>query len=122
MSITNVRKPKAIYTTDEEYAAFFIYPYIFNVNSEWIGFLTPNKDVYNIDGGYVGYLTDEPRILRKGSESDKPNFPPPPPPRPVKGRTSMSLSPMMSDLAFGVIDVLQDEPNKLYTQDMAHTR
>lgn len=115
-----MKKPKAIYTTDEEYVAFYIYPHIFNTRNEWIGFIAPSKDVHNIDGGYVGYITDESRVLRKRSGNEnKPNFPPPPVPDKVKGRTSMSLPPMMSDLGYDLVDVLQDEPKLLYTRDMA---
>lgn len=124
MSITNVRKTLPVFTTMGDYAAFLVYPYIFNLENGWIGFVSPDQDVYNIDGEYVGYMTDDPRILRKRSQaSAKPNFPvPPPPPSKLKGPSSIGISPMMSDLGLDIDDVLQDEPERLYTRDMKGIR
>ena len=72
-------------------------------------------------GAYVGWLSDDPRILRKRSYNfDKPKLTPPLPPKervPVPPRAP--LPPMMAELSYDTIDVLQEEPDLLPTLDYA---
>ena len=70
-----------LYTTSCDLAAFMQYSYLFNLQGEWIGFITSNKEVFSVIGHYVGYLADGPRILRKRSYSfDRTPIKPPEPP------------------------------------------
>ena len=107
-----------IYTTKGDADAFLAYPYIFNRNGEWIGFVTPQRDVYSVLGYYVGTLTDDPRIIRKRAEdSPKPRLAPPPKPPKVSMPATIPLPPMMSELTYSIIDILLDEPERLHTLD-----
>ena len=107
-----------IYTTKGDAEAFLAYPYIFNRNGEWIGFVTPQRDVYSVIGFYVGTLTNDPRILRKRTVEDAPpQVPPPPKPPKVSLPATVPLPPMMSELTHSLIDVLLDEPERLHTLD-----
>lgn len=112
------RRPVPIYTTDGDLEAFLVYPMIFNRRGEWIGFITEDRDIYSIRGIYVGWLSDDPRILRKRSyDYDKPRLTPPPPPEKLLVPSANPLPPMMSELDYGTVDVLQEEPDKMPTLD-----
>lgn len=112
-----------IYTTQGEAEAFLSYPYLFNRNGDWIGFATPQKEVYSVLGNYVGTLTDEPRIVSKRTTSTlKPRLNPPPQPQKVYPPATIPLPPMMAELSHSVIDVLQDAPERLHTIDSGEYR
>ena len=117
-------RPIPIYTTKGDYEAFMKYPMIFNLSGEWIGFVTANREVYDVRGTYVGWLSDDPRILRKRSYNfDKPKLTPPPQPNgraPVPARAP--LPPMMAELSYDTIDVLQEDPDLLPTPDFGEFR
>lgn len=98
------------------------YPYLFNRLGDWIGWVTPDRDVHSVLGYYVGYLTDEPRILRKRSDTSKPRLDPPPSPGKLYPSATVPLAPMMAELTYGQIDVLQDEPECLHTTDSGDLR
>lgn len=107
-----------IYTTQGDAEAFLSYPYLFNRNGDWIGFITPQKEVYSVIGNYVGTLTSEPRIVSKRTTSTlKPRLNPPPRPQKVYPPATIPLPPMMAELSHSVIDVLQDAPERLHTVD-----
>jgi hypothetical protein len=113
-----------IYTTVGDYEAFMIYPMLYNLNGEWIGFVTGKREVYDVRGTYVGWMTNDPRILRKRSyDFTKPKMTPPPAPSsraPIPARAP--LPPMMSELGFDTIDVLEEEPERLPTLDFGELR
>ncbi len=108
-----------IYTTRGEHAAFFESGYLYNLTGEWIGFVdTKSGYVYSVLGEYVGYINKDGRILRKRAMDDvipKRN-PPPSPPRKVLP-SSVPLPPMMADLSFDTVDVLDEMPERLHTMD-----
>jgi hypothetical protein len=108
-----------IYTSRGDAEAFLAYPYLYNYAGEWIGWVTPKREVYSVLGYYVGELTNEPRIVRRVSvtSDDRPHLSPPPRPPRIQSPGSNRLPPMMGDLQFGHIDVLLDEPDKLHTVD-----
>ena len=54
-----------IYTSRGDAAAFLVYPYLYNRQGEWIGWVTAERQVYSVIGFFVGDLTAEPRIIRK---------------------------------------------------------
>ncbi|MEK6222008.1 MAG: hypothetical protein N2D54_07140 [Chloroflexota bacterium] len=121
--MTTVRRPVPIYTTRGDFQAFMVYPMLFDLSGEWIGYIAPNRDVYSVYGEYVGWLSDDPRILRKRSyDYGKPKIKPPPAPRKLNSPGSAPLAPLMPELSYDTIDVLQNEPDRLPTQDMGDFR
>ncbi len=110
-------QPIPIYTTRGDAEAFLAYPYLFNRQGEWIGWVTPQREVYSVLGYYVGYLTSDPRILRKRSEDGRPRQTPPPAPQRLRLPPTVPLAKMMSELNYETIDVLNDEPELLHTRD-----
>jgi hypothetical protein len=103
-----------IYTTRGDAGAYLGYPYIFSRLGEWIGWVSPDRKVYSVHGEYVGYLTNDPRVLRKQEASyDEQPHTPPPAPGNVRIPPTVPLAPMMSELKMGMIDVLEEEPELL---------
>jgi hypothetical protein len=112
-----------IYVTRGDVEAFLFYPHIYNRGGDWIGWVTPKREVYSVLGYYVGYLTDDPRILRKRATSTlKPRLTPPPHPESIRLPATVPLAPMMSELTFSLIDVLQEEPERLHTVEIGEFR
>ncbi len=121
----NSTQPRLIplYTTSGDAEAFLLYPYLFNRTGEWIGFVTPTREVYSVLGEYVGMLTDERRIIRKRSTFTlKPRLTPPPRPPKVNLPATIPLPPMMSELNHSQIDVLLEMPERLHTLDTGEYR
>jgi hypothetical protein len=112
-----------IYSSRGDAEAFLVFPYLFNRSGEWIGWVTPRREVYSVMGVYVGILSDDPRIIRKRSEGDtKARVEPPLRPSKIATPPSVPLAPMMSDLPLSLIDVLQEEPERLHTADSGELR
>lgn len=112
-----------IYTSRGDAEAFLAYPYLYNRQGEWIGWVTREREVYSILGYYIGTLSDEPRILRKITEESKPRRTPPPPPAvKILPPPTVPLAPLMRELYQGTIDVLLEEPERLHTADAGELR
>ncbi len=112
-----------IYTSRGEPQAFLSDAYIFNPQGEWIGWLTPEGEVFSVLGYYIGYLTRDPRILRKRFlEESKPHRTPPPPPSKTNPPVNFPLASLMSEIRYDTIDVLMEEPERLHTIDMGDLR
>ncbi|HUF40203.1 MAG TPA: hypothetical protein VMN57_16895 [Anaerolineales bacterium] len=117
------RKIIPIYTTRGDLGALMKYPYLFDKSGDWIGFVTEEREVYSLQGSYVGYLADGPRILRKRVYSfDKPRVEPPENPGRIHAPATIPLAPMMSELTYSVIDLLEEEPDRLATSDAGELR
>jgi len=112
-----------IYSSRGEVEAFLIFPYLYNRSGEWIGWVTPQREVYSVMGYYVGFLTNDPRIVRKRSEDAfRPRLKSPPPPRRLNTPATTPLAPLMSDLTHSLVDVLVEEPERLHTMDSGELR
>jgi hypothetical protein len=112
-----------IYTTKGDAEAFLVYPHIYNRIGEWIGWITPQKEIYSVLGHYVGYLSKGPRILRKRAiEIEKARKHPLAKPPKVHPPATVPLAPMMPELSHSDIDVLLDEPERLHTADSGEFR
>ena len=112
-----------IYTTSGDLGAYLCYPYLYNQIGEWIGYVTQNRDVYSVLGHYVGMLSNDPRILRKRSyDFSMPRQTPPPPQPRIRVPATVPLAPMMPELSFSMIDVLEYEPERLSTIDFDELR
>lgn len=116
-------RPVPIYTTRGDLGAFLLYPYLFDLTGEWIGWVTPQREVYSIYGRYVGWLSDDPRILRKrGYDFSKPRKTPPKPPPKFTPPAMAPLAPMMSELSMDTIDVLEEKPELLPAIDFGEVK
>ena len=112
-----------IYTTSGSLGALMKYPYLYNPQGEWIGWVTKERSVYSVHGHYVGWVSTDLRILRTRSNSHKhANKTPPYSPPQILPPVSVPLPPMMSELKYSEIDVLDDEPDKLPTLDAGELR
>ena len=112
-----------LYSSKGDVDAFLQYPYIFNRTGDWVGFVTPKRDVYSVLGLYVGYLSNDHRILRKRATSTlKPRIDAPQRPKRISPPAHSPLAPLMSELTYSVIDVLLDEPERLHTADTGEYR
>jgi len=112
-----------IYTSKGDAEAFLVYPYLYNRLGEWIGWVTPHREVYSVLGYYVGEITSEPRILRKRVvDPPKPRKRPPAPPPKIAPPATVPLAPMMRELSYETIDILLDEPERLHTADAGELR
>lgn len=107
-----------IYTTSGNAGGFLNYPFIYNTQGEWIGWVTAEKTVYSVFGQYIGWLNPDRRILRRRGEGfDQPHkFPPPAPTRLLLPAT-IPLPPMMAELRYDVVDVLDEMPDLMPTLD-----
>jgi hypothetical protein len=112
-----------IYTTKGDAEAFLQYPYLFNRLGEWIGFVTPMREVYSVLGEFVGMLTNDPRIVSKRATATlRPRLEPPTPPGKFQPPASVPLARMMPELTQSLIDVLQETPERLHTADLGEFR
>lgn len=112
-----------IYTTQGDAEAFLLYPYLFNRSGEWIGFVTPKREIYSVLGEFVGTLTNDPRIVRKrGSSELHPHIEPPIAPKKISLPANIPLAPMMPELNHSMIDVLAEMPERLHTTDAGESR
>lgn len=112
-----------IYTNRGDLGAFLAYPYIYNPNGEWIGWITPERLVYSVHGHYVGYLDNGPRILRKIADSfDQPKRTVPPSPSKIQIPVTVPLAPLMPELTYGIVDVLEDYSDLMPSVDYGELR
>jgi hypothetical protein len=119
----NERRIIPIYSSRGEVDAFLAFPYLFNRGGEWIGVVTAQREVYSVLGSYVGFLTNDPRIVRKRSDDTvRPRLKV----HPFEGRmnipATIPLAPLMGDLSQSLVDVLCDEPERLHTVDTGEYR
>jgi hypothetical protein len=120
---SSARKLIPLYTSKGDVEAFLSYPHVFNRIGDWVGFITPQREIYSIMGYYVGILTDDKRIIRKRATNTlKPRLDPPPSPGRVYPPATVPLAPLMRELTHSQVDVLLDEPERLHTRDSGDLR
>ena len=107
-----------IYTTSGATAAVLKDRNIYNLQGEWIGWADEANGVYSISGEYVGWLTREARVLRKRTHAMQVSRRSPPPhPGRFRVPASLPLPPLMSDISFDTVDVMDEMPELLHTAD-----
>lgn len=107
-----------IYNTRGEPCAILVYPFIYNICGEWVGWVNEKREVYSLLGIYVGYLSNEPRILRKRSIDWTSSRQPIPASAPhIRPMATIPLAPLMPELLYDTMDVLLEDPDALHTQD-----
>lgn len=120
---SSARKLIPIYTSKGDAEAYLVYPYIYNRLGDWIGFMTPKREVFSVIGYYVGMFTEDFRIIGKRTTNTlKPRLKPPPTPEKVYPPATVPLAPMMRELTHSQIDILFDEPDRLHTLDSGEFR
>ncbi len=107
-----------IYSGRGDLAGYLAFPYIYNLNGEWIGWITQDRKVYSVHGNYVGFIDKGPRVLRKVSDGfDQPRQKPPQKPNKIYVPSMAPLAPLLAELQNGVVDVFEDLPDLLPTVD-----
>jgi hypothetical protein len=104
-------KPVFIYDTRGDWHATQIGDFIYSTRGEYVAYVE-HGEIYKSDGEWIGRLSKDGRILRKRSERRRelhPN-PPPKPPKPDKLPPRAPLPPMMAELDFSTMDVLDEDP------------
>lgn len=110
--------PFPIYTTSGNTAGFLVYPYIFDAIGEWIGWVEGDRQVYSVFGHYVGWLNHDFRILRRRADDfNRPNRNPPDKPARFYPPATVPLPPMMAELKYETVDVLDEMPELLPVYD-----
>jgi hypothetical protein len=103
-----------IYTSGGDLGAFLVYPYIYNKQGEWIGWVAPDRKVFSVHGHYIGEMSQDPRILRVREWSGKlPKRQPPPEPPKIRPPAHVPLAPQMPEVPVNMIDVLEEAPELL---------
>jgi hypothetical protein len=109
--MNNPPKIIAIYTSRGDPGAFLVYPYIYNTQGEWIGWVTPQR------------LSNDPRILGKRVEEyTHPKKMPPFIPERIYPPASVPLAPLMPEISYDTVDILYEEPELLHTLDAGDLR
>jgi hypothetical protein len=114
-----------LFTSRGEFSALVSFPYLYNAEGDWIGWVSQTHEVYNLEGDYVGWLSEDHRILRRRRvEMGERSLPPPQPPssRKIRPPAVVPLPPLMTEYSHDVMDVLEERPSLLHTQDMGETR
>lgn len=112
-----------IYTTNGEVGALLSGLYLYNLQGEWIGFVSPEQKVYSVHGHYAGVLAPERRIVAKREyDHGEPGRKPPAPPARVRPPAHFPLAPLLPELPFNRIDVLLSDPDRLPTLDFGELR
>lgn len=112
-----------VYNSQGEADAFLVFPNLFNRSGEWIGWVTPQREVYSVMGYFVGTLTNDPRIVRKRAEDElKPRLRAPAQPKRITPPAQVPLAPLMKELTHSLVDVLSEEPERLHTMDSGELR
>jgi hypothetical protein len=104
-------KPIFIFDTHGDWQATKVGTMIWSSRGEYVGYLE-GQEVYKQDGEWIGHLSKDGRILRKRSERRR-ELHPNPPPKPAKPTlpARAPLPPMMAELDFSTIDVLDEDPD-----------
>ena len=109
--MTDSQKPIPIYTTSGDTGGYLLHPYIYNAIGDWIGWVTNNNQVYSVYGRYVGWLNKDKRILRRRAEDfQKPDITPPPAPPRFLPPATIPLPPLMAEIKYEIVDVLDEMP------------
>jgi hypothetical protein len=108
-----------LYTTHGDWAGAYSQGNLYNQMGEWVGWVVPGTtQVFSVMGEYVGWLSKDFRVLRKRSTTNLvPKREPPPQPSRLKMPASVPLAPLMADLRFDIVDVVEEMPERLHTLD-----
>jgi len=105
-----------LYTTRGDWAGLLMDIYVYSSKGEWVGWVAKDSQVFSVTGEYIGWLSKDFRVLRKRTlEAPVPRRTlPAQPPLKMQMPSSAPLPPLMSDLSFDTIDMLDEMPEKFY--------
>jgi hypothetical protein len=108
-----------IYTTHGDWVAMLIGRYIHSREGYWIGWVDADSHVFSVRGEYAGWLSKDFRVLRHRdvSVTMERRQPPPLPPKPELP-LNVPLPPLMAELTYDTIDLLEDAAQLLDPFDM----
>jgi hypothetical protein len=109
-----------LYTSRGVWVGMLIDGYLYNVQGEWIGWVEHDGSVYSVVGLYVGQLSRDFRVLRRRAQDEIAGLrrrPPAAPPERVRLPATVPLPPLMAEIGFDTIDVLDEMPGLLHTLD-----
>lgn len=119
----HIGQPKALYTSRGEWAGLLLDDKLFNPMGEWVGFVVNGGRVYSVSGVYVGWLTKDYRILRKRADDDlHPRQAPPPNPGRIRPPATIPLAPLLPEVGYDTVDVLDEMPERLHPVDFDRDR
>lgn len=102
-----------IYRSNGEWVAVYDKGHVYNCDKEWIGFVH-GRNVFDPSGLYLGFLSDDRRLLRSRSRpSDRLHRKPPPRPERPELPATMPLAPMLSALPYHLIDMFEEYSERL---------
>jgi hypothetical protein len=102
-----------IYQTNGAWVAVYVKGHLWNVDGEWIGFVA-GREVFDPAGMYLGFLSDDQRLLRKRAIGDNvPHVTPPPRPERPDIPTNVPLAPLLRELPYQIIDMFEAYPERL---------
>ena len=91
--------------------------YLYDTRGEWIACLVrkegegkQGKEIYTRDGMYVGFLSDDGRVLRERSRNQRPLRPVPAAIPKITPPSSVPLPPLFAELPWNLVDVFEEEP------------
>lgn len=109
--MAKTKKPIPIYTTSGDTGGFIIHPYVYDRSGDWIGWVTSDNEVYSVYGNYVGWINKDNRILRRRADNfQRTDKVPPPAPSRLLPPATVPLPPMMAELKYETVDVLEEMP------------
>lgn len=113
MSTQTPDKPVFIYDTHGDWQATKIGSFVFSPRGEYVAYVDEQREVYKRDGEWIGRLSKDGRIVRKRTELRRELHPDPPapPPRPDRLPPRAPLPPLMAELTYSVVDVLEEDPD-----------
>ncbi len=112
------KRPIALYTTSGDTGGYLVFPNIYNSIGDWIGWITGDNNVYSVFGRYVGWLGKDRRILhRRADDFQKPNVQPPSAPPRILPPATVPLPPLMAELKYETVDVLEEMPELMHRLD-----
>ena len=105
------KRPIPLYTTSGDTGGYLVFPYIYNEIGDWIGWVDGDNNVYSVYGRYVGWLSKDRRILRRRADDfQKPDVQPLPVPPRILPPATVPLPPLMAEIKYETVDVLEDMP------------
>lgn len=114
-----------LFTSHGDFAAMVRYPYIYNAEGDWIGYVSEAAEVFNLERDYVGWISEDRRVLRRPSMGARTRPLRPgdaPPPGKLQRPAVVPLPPQMAVYSQDVVDVLEQVPCPLHTEDAGEMR